>query len=348
MGAPTGGTMNRAYDILEQDMEGFKRSNVLGAMAELDFATLVLEAGNSVTAQELAARAQCDERGTQCLLDALVGMGYFAKKGASYSVREEFVPLLDSRSPMTQVPILRHYAVLQRAWNRLSFAVKEGKPQKQNCQPGILGPEQDRVSFIMGMNSVAMRHLDDVLSSMHKAHILPLAKGSAILDVGGASGTYTRAFLRDMPDTTAVIFDLPPVIEMAKKSFANDPLADRVGFAAGDFRTDELPAGFDFVWVSAIIHQMDRDGCVRLYQKCLKALKPGGTIAIRDIIMDETRTNPCAGTLFGINMLVNRPDGRVFSFGEIREDLERAGFVQPVHAVDVPTMYAMATAKKPV
>ncbi len=63
--------------------------------------------------------------------------------------------------------------------------------------------------------------------------------------------------------------------------------------------------------------------------------------------MDESRTAPCAGTLFGINMLVNRPDGRVFSFREIREDLEQAGFVQPVHAVDVPTMCAIATAQKP-
>ena len=63
--------------------------------------------------------------------------------------------------------------------------------------------------------------------------------------------------------------------------------------------------------------------------------------------MDETRTSPCAGTLFGINMLVNRAGGRVFSFPEIREDLEKAGFVQPVHAVNVPTMCAIATARKP-
>ena len=339
--------MDKAYGILERDMEGFKRANVLGTMAEFDFATLILEAGNSMTAAQLAARAQCDARATECLLDALVGMGYFAKNGFSYSVREEFVPYLDSRTPVTQVPLMRHYAGLQRAWNRLSYAVKEGKPQKQNCQPGILGPEQDRVSFIMGMNSVAVRLTDGVLSSMHEAKVLPLAKGAAILDVGGASGTYTRAFLQDMPDTTAVIFDLPPVIEMAKKSFAGDPLEGRVGFVAGDFHEDELPSGFDFVWVSAIIHQMDREESVHLYQKCLRALKPGGTIAIRDFIMDETRTSPCAGTLFGINMLVNRAGGRVFSFPEIREDLEKAGFVQPVHAVNVPTMCAIATARKP-
>ena len=339
--------MDNAFEILERDREGFMRASVLGSMAELDMATRILEAGNSLTAGELAERAQCDERATQCLLDALVGMGYFAKNGATYSVREEFVPYLDSRAPETQIPILRHSAVLARAWNRLSFAVKEGKPQKQNCQPGLLGPEQDRISFIMGMNSVGVRLVGGVLSSMHEAGILPLAEDAAILDVGGASGTYTRAFLQDMPGTTAVIFDLPPVIEMAKKGFAGDPLEGRVGFAAGDYHRDELPAGFDFVWVSAIIHQMDREECVRLCKKCLRALKPGGTIAIRDFIMDESRTAPCAGTLFGINMLVNRPDGRVFSFREISEDLEQAGFVQPVHAVDVPTMCAIATAQKP-
>lgn len=86
--------MDKAYGILERDMEGFKRANVLGTMAEFDFATLILEAGNSMTAAQLAARAQCDARATECLLDALVGMGYFAKNGFSYSVREEFVPYL--------------------------------------------------------------------------------------------------------------------------------------------------------------------------------------------------------------------------------------------------------------
>ncbi len=338
---------NSPFETLQRDMDGFMRASVLGALAELDVATQLLAAGNSLTAEELAEKTGCSLRGLECLLDALTGMGYFAKENGRYAVREEYAELLDSRSPQTRIPIMRHYTVLQRTWDRLSFAVRDGAPQKGRAGESFLGAEEDKVSFIMGMNSVAVGLLDGVLASMHTAGILPLQNNAAILDVGGASGTYSEAFLQCMPGAQATIFDLPHVIELAKKRFHGSPYADRVHYVPGDFYRDELPHGFDFVWVSAIIHQMNREESVCLYTKCFEAVQPGGVIAIRDFVMDAQRTSPCAGTLFGINMLVNKPHARVYSFAEIREDLEKAGFVNAVHAVRVPTMCSIVTARRP-
>lgn len=339
--------MNSPFETLQRDMDGFMRASVLGALAELDVATHLLEAGNSLTAEELAGRTGCSVRGMECLLDALTGMGYLAKQDGRYAVRDDYAGYLDSRSPHTYIPILRHYAAIQRSWDRLSFAVRDGAAQKEGAGESFLGKEEDRVSFIMGMNSVAVRLLPGVMESLHTAGILPLQGKAAILDVGGASGTYTEAFLQCMPEAVATLFDLPPVVELAKKRFDKSPYADRVQYVAGDFHADPLPSGFDFVWVSAIIHQMSREESVQLYKKCFAALKPGGTIVIRDFVMDETRTSPCAGTLFGINMLVNRAGGRVYSFAEIQEDLAKAGFVSAVHAVKVPTMCAIVSAQRP-
>jgi len=53
------------------------------------------------------------------------------------------------------------------------------------------------------------------------------------------------------------------------------------------------------------------------------------------------------GALFGINMFLNTPSGMVYTYREIKEDLEQAGFTQVAHAVDVPSMAAVVTAKKP-
>ena len=108
-----------------------------------------------------------------------------------------------------------------------------------------------------------------------------------------------------------------------------------------------MPAGCDFAWISAIIHQMSRAESRSLYKKALAALNPGGLVAIRDFVVDETRTSPVAGTFFGVNMLVNTETGRVYSLSEISEDLAAAGFAEARLAVDVPTMCAIVTARKP-
>ena len=70
-----------------------------------------------------------------------------------------------------------------------------------------------------------------------------LSRFKQLLDIGGASGTYTIAFLRKNPDMNAVIFDLHDVIGLAKKQIRKEGLHGRVRFAAGDFYKDALPAG---------------------------------------------------------------------------------------------------------
>ena len=186
------------------------------------------------------------------------------------------------------------------------------------------------------------------MASLKGAGILPLAKADVrILDIGGASGTYTEAFLAEMPEARATLFDLPVGVAQAHKRFDGTPMGGRVELVTGDFTQVALPGGHDFAWISAIIHQMDRDESRRLYIKAFDALVSGGMVAVRDFVMNDNRTAPQAGALFGINMLVKTEKGMVYTFREIKEDLEAAGFVDVKHAVDVPTMAAIVTAVKP-
>jgi predicted O-methyltransferase YrrM len=331
-------------------MSAYMKVSVLAAFAELDFGTVILEHGNSLGAAELAEHCQCDGRGTETLLDVLAAIGYLRKSGtgaeARYSVVEDYKAFLDSRHPSTFIPMMRHMANGQRTWARLTWSVKDGRPQERI--PSILGAEQDRISFIMGMNSIATRLAGEVMNSLRKVGILPFSnQNPRILDIGGASGTYTEAFLKEMPGASATIFDLPVGIAQAKKRFTDSPFGSRVTLVEGDFTKDPLPSGFDFAWISAIIHQMDRNESRMLYAKALNALAPGGMAAVRDYVMSEDRLMPADGALFGINMFVNTQNGMVYTYREIKEDLEAAGFAQVTHAVDVPSMAAVVTAKKP-
>ena len=110
-------------------------------------------------------------------------------------------------------------------------------------------------------------------------------------------------------------------------------LADRVTLVAGDYNTDLLPGGADFGWLSAIAHQNSREQNRALYAKIHSALVAGGTLVIRDVVMDAQRTQPPAGALFAVNMLVATEGGGTFTLDEFTQDLHAAGFtnVELVH-----------------
>ena len=335
-----------AFDRL-RTASSFQEACVLIAAAELDLGTHILKHSNNVTSADLASALQLDHRALTVLLDALAGLGFFTKsEDARYSVAELFTELLDSRHPATFVPMLRHQGNCLRSWSQLAWVVTNGTPAPQRFS-SILGPEEDNVSFILAMNAIGRTVVAPMVEDLKKSGVFDFAKGNIrFLDIGGASGTYTWAFLEALPQAVGTIFDLPVAIREARQRFTGTPLESRVSFAEGDFYQNELPVGFDFVWVSAIIHQHGRAESRALYEKAHRALYPGGRIAIRDFVMEPSRTSPPQGTLFGINMLVNTKNGRVYTFDEIRADLEAVGFVNIRLAVPADTMSAVVAAEK--
>jgi hypothetical protein len=128
---------------------------------------------------------------------------------------------------------------------------------------------------------------------------------------------------------------------------AGSEFADRVKLVAGDFYVDDLPAGADFAWVSAICHQHSRRHNRELFANVSQALVPGGRIALRDVVMESDRTEPFEGALFAINMLVNTDSGGTFTFEEYAEDLRSAGFENPRLQVKHEAMNSVVVAEKP-
>jgi len=176
---------------------------------------------------------------------------------------------------------------------------------------------------------------------------LPPLKFNHLLDVGGASGTWTIAFLNRYPDARATLFDLPKVLPQSTQRLAAAGMTARVRLVGGDFMQDPLPAGADLAWVSAIIHQMSREECRKLYASVFAALVPGGQILIRDHVMSEDRTQPASGAFFAINMLVNTETGGTFTLHEISDDLRSVGFVSPELIRHDDTMNCVVRAIKP-
>ena len=316
---------------------GYQPAAVFAAAADLN----VFDAldGKARTVHEVARKLRTGVRGVAILLDALAALRLVAKRGDRYSLSPGTAPWLTSKSPESILPMARHQANCMRNWAQLANVIQSGRPADR--MPSVRGAAGDKASFIGAMHVVSEPMAGPVVRALRALRFTHL------LDVGGASGTWTMAFLRMRPSARATLFDLADVIPMARRRLTKAGFSKRVKLVPGDFMKRELPAGADLAWVSAIIHQNSRDQNRTLFARIFNALTPGGTIAIRDILMEGNRTQPVAGALFAVNMLAATEGGGTFTFEEVREDLMWAGFKQASVAREDPGMNAIVIAKKP-
>ncbi len=303
-----------ADELLER-VRGSQAACVVVAAAELDLFTVLGE--TPAAASALAAEMGADPHATAVLLDALVALELLTKEGDTYEAPADVAELLTETSPTSILPAVRHQGNCLRRWAQLARVVRTGRPAERT--PSIRGEAADCESFIGAMDNFTASVAPQVLQ-----RLMPL-QFERMLDIGGASGTWTIAFLRAVPESTAVLFDLPEVVPLAGKRLARAGLADRVTLVAGDYNSDELPGGADFAWLSAVAHQNSREQNRILYGRIHSALAPGGTLVIRDVVMEASRTRPPGGALFAVNMLVGTEGGGTFTFDEFEEDLKSAG-----------------------
>ena len=208
------------------------------------------------TVENLAHSLNLDRRGLAVLWTDW-SFGILDKEAERYSVKAEYTELLDSRSSKTLVPMLAHWGTCQRAWSQLAHVVRTGHPAPKVA--GTFGPYADDQAFILGMNSIAGPLAAQIAADLAAVGITGFRQ---MLDLGGASGTYTLAFLRAGIAQAGVIFDRPVGIMAAQERLGrqeNEVFRNRVSLVSGDFYRDSYPPECDFHWISAIIHQQDLD-----------------------------------------------------------------------------------------
>ncbi len=290
---------------------GFWEPRVLLTAAELDLFTLLSD--EALTVEKIANRIGAEVRPLTILLDALSAMALLVKQDGKYRAEPAVASLLDSRQEGSLLPMVLHANNLWNRWGPLSNIV---------CTKRQESADQDKwlTSFIGAMHVVGAPQADRIVT------LVQPGQAQRLLDIGGASGTYTLAFLKHSPGLRATLFDRPPVVELARKRISQAGFQERVTLAGGDFYQDPLPSGHDLAFLSAIIHQNSQEENLALYRKVAEALLPGGRLVIRDHILSEDRTSTRAGAMFAINMLVGTAGGNSYTFEEIKGGLLAAGF----------------------
>jgi SAM-dependent methyltransferase len=292
----------------------------LGVLARLEAAP--------ADAATLARDCAIAERGARVLLAALASLGVVeaSTKGAQYR---------------TRVPgASRQLAALVRHWEPLETVLRDDGPAIGADTPAVAEALYQDVVADLGawLAPLAERAAD------HLA-----APGLRILDVGAGAAPWSLALARRDPATCVTTVDLPAVLPATRRAVAESGRAAQFEYLAGDMFTIEWePSAYDLAIAGNVCHLFGEAANRRFLRRLFGALRPGGTLAILDVVPNERLDGPRPAMLYALGLLLRTREGAAYPFSTYVAWLRDAGYeaIERVDLSGVPSI-TLITARRP-
>ncbi|MFW6112765.1 MAG: methyltransferase [Thermodesulfobacteriota bacterium] len=337
MTKPSGSDFQELMNLVR----GFRPAKIIMVATDLEMFNH-LEEWRS--AEEIGARVEAHPRAVSIILNALAALEVVKKEGERFRNGEPASRYLVRGKEDYRGAIVRHMHHTWWGWSELEETVKRGYADMRRSErwlDRVEEPEAEWVrDFIWGMHAIARDLAPQVAS------LVDLSGVKRLLDLGGGPATYAIAFAQANPALQATVFDLPQPIEIAKENIRRHGLADRVDTRAGNFLEDDIGSGYDFIWISQILHSHTEEQCRLIIDKSAAAVNPGGQVVLQDFLLNEDRTSPQEAALFSVHMLAVTPGGRAYTYQEVAEMMESAGLSTPEHKATSPQTSILIGRKK--
>jgi predicted O-methyltransferase YrrM len=302
-------------------LTAYQNTAALKAALELKLFTAI--GSSSATAVELAARCGAAERGVRILSDFLTTVGFLEKKGDRYSLTPDSAAFLDEKSPAYAggAAAFLLSPTIKSAFEELATAIRKGGTAMPD--EGTMAPEHPVwIDFARGMAPM-MNPPAQVL-----AGLLPLdtARPSRILDIAAGHGVYGIAVAQKHSRAQLVALDWAPVLQVARENAKAAGLADRFSTIAGNAFEVDLGENYDVVLIPNFLHHFDPPTCVAFLKRVHSALRPGGCVAVVELVPNPDRVTPPEAASFSLVMLATTAAGDAYTFAELNDMLSQAGF----------------------
>ena len=213
------------------------------------------------------------------LLNLLVATGYLSHGRAGYGLSPLSRKWLAADSPTSLRDSMLLRVLEWQAIDTTEDFVRTGRAL--DVHDLIAGDQW--TTYQRGMHALARLSAPEVAKRVR----LP-AEATTMLDIGGGHGAYSAAFCRAHKGLRATILDLPEAVAAAAPILAAEGLGERVVHRAGNALADDLgSAAWDLVFVAQLVHHFDAEANAALVRRAAAALKPGGRIAILDVMRPE-------------------------------------------------------------
>jgi SAM-dependent methyltransferase len=304
---------------------GFVSFKTFSAALELELFTK-LAGGRAMTADEFAAESNLHARPARLLLAACASLGLLDKSGDRYqnsALAEEYLVI---GRPQYFGGFVRFCdRKLYSSWHHIMDALRTNRP--------VTWDPDSQDSAYSADDDVVMETFWEAMHSLAGATAGALAEAynfgqhRRLLDVGGGSGGFPIELCQRIPGLTAAVYELPHVCPIAAEMVKQAGLHDRIEIVPGDFQADPaLPAGYDVILLSSVLHNYDEAANRRLLDKVFAALLPGGALLVCELLLNDERTGPRTAALMGMTMLAGLPGGENYAESEYRCWLDEAGF----------------------
>ena len=303
-----------------------------------------LLARKSQNESELAGSLGTNQRATMLLANAMVAIGLLEKHEGTYRLSGAAGRYLVQSSPEYLGGMILFDEAIFPYWTMLEASVRGGASARS---PDMFQSSPDDTErFIRAMDSLTRARGDAAWVADH----LDLAGLHTIADLGGGPGTYLAAILRQHVKIRGAIWDLPATLKVTRRILAErEPeVTARIELLEVDYLKATLPGPVDAVFLSNIVHSEQEADNAHLMAKCFAAIAPGGLIALKDHVMNRDLTDPRAGAIFSLYLLLTTR-GRDYSFDEIEGWLSAAGFIDTKMQMlpNPPFTSSLVTAHRP-
>jgi hypothetical protein len=226
------------------------------------------------------------------LLDALALFGLARREGGVFHLEQQ----LPQAAPIPAA-----------GWGRLADVIRSDRPEPE---PGVAGE---------GPRDALARFHDYLFTAGEgPARELWAALGceGPLLDLGGGSGAYAAAFPGE-----ATLVDTPAVLALSR--------APRASGLSLDLLRGDYPGGQGVVLLANVLHLFGEAECRTLLRKAATALRRGGLLVVKDLLVEPGRAGPREGVLFALNMALFTEQGDVHEEATLRRWLLGAGLGEP-------------------
>jgi ubiquinone/menaquinone biosynthesis C-methylase UbiE len=215
-------------------------------------------------------------------------------------------------------------------------------------------PAQITPRSVVGMTVEQARKYHEATSSVgfgagrRFARDVDLSARNKLLDLGGGSGAYSIVATENYEGLRAIVFDLPPVVEVTREFIAKHHAEDRVEAVAGDFTRDQFPTGCDAAVMASNLPMYGREVIQSVIGKAFAALEPGGEMHLVGEMLNDDRAGPTDAAIWGLAETLANSTGRAHTRSECVQYFRAAGFEDVEIHEFIPGVLTRVAGVKPV
>jgi 2-polyprenyl-3-methyl-5-hydroxy-6-metoxy-1,4-benzoquinol methylase len=301
-------------------LTSYMDSAALRTAIDLDVFTAIAE--GAATAEEIARRCNASQRGIRTLCDYLTVLEFLRKNQGRYELTPETSAFLNRHSPAYVGSAASFLASdhVKGFYNNLTETVRAGGNQAGSEH---LEPEHPMwVEFARSMAPMVT-----MPAGIAAEHLVGSSKEPIkVLDIAAGHGLFGIMIANRNPNARIVATDWQNVLEYAKENAARHGTSGRYETIPGSAFEVDFGSGYDLVLVPNFLHHFAPSQIEELLKKIHGALKPGGRVAIVEFVPNEDRVSPPSPAAFSLTMLAGTPSGDAYTFTELNQMLNNAGF----------------------